>query len=85
LEYNWEGKLRSATGGSDSISLKYDPLGNRENSQFWIQDDCTIIAFEKNTIPRYIMLSADRSKMVVIDSYYFAPGPHARMPELFKK
>jgi len=29
LEYNWSGKLRSATAGADSISLKYDPLGNR--------------------------------------------------------
>jgi len=29
LEYNWSGKLRSATAGSDSISLKYDPMGNR--------------------------------------------------------
>jgi len=29
LEYNWSGKLRSATAGADSISLKYEPLGNR--------------------------------------------------------
>ena len=29
LVYNWDGKLRSATAGSDSISLKYDPRGNR--------------------------------------------------------
>jgi len=28
-EYNWDNKLRSAAKGSDSISLKYDSLGNR--------------------------------------------------------
>ncbi|HUV40760.1 MAG TPA: RHS repeat-associated core domain-containing protein, partial [Sedimentisphaerales bacterium] len=28
-EYNWDNKLRSATKGTDTISLKYDPLGNR--------------------------------------------------------
>ncbi len=27
--YNWEGKLRSATYDSNSISIKYDPMGNR--------------------------------------------------------
>ena len=30
MEYNWSGKLRSATfGATDEISLKYDPMGNR--------------------------------------------------------
>jgi RHS repeat-associated protein len=29
LVYNWDGKLRSATCGPNSISLKYDPMGNR--------------------------------------------------------
>ena len=29
LEYNWDNKLRKATIGSDSISLRYDPSGNR--------------------------------------------------------
>ena len=29
LEYNWDNKLRSATKGTDSIALKYDPMGNR--------------------------------------------------------
>jgi RHS repeat-associated protein len=27
--YNWDGKLRSAAIGANSISLKYDPAGNR--------------------------------------------------------
>jgi RHS repeat-associated protein len=27
--WNWDGKMRSATMGSDTISLKYDPMGNR--------------------------------------------------------
>ncbi len=31
--YNWDGKLRGATIGSDSISLKYDPMGNRVYKQ----------------------------------------------------
>ncbi len=29
IVYNWDGKLQSATSGSDSISCKYDPHGNR--------------------------------------------------------
>ena len=29
LEYNWDGKLRSGEKGSDTISLRYDPDGNR--------------------------------------------------------
>ena len=29
LVYNWDNKLRSAAKGADTISLKYDPLGNR--------------------------------------------------------
>ncbi len=29
LVYNWDGKLRSAEKGTKSISLKYDPAGNR--------------------------------------------------------
>jgi hypothetical protein len=29
LAYNWENKLRSATKGTKSISLRYDPDGNR--------------------------------------------------------
>lgn len=29
LVYNWDGKLRSATSGSNSLSCKYDPDGNR--------------------------------------------------------
>jgi hypothetical protein len=28
-EYNWDNKLRSAQKGSGTISLRYDPLGNR--------------------------------------------------------
>ena len=27
--WNWNGKLRSATKGNDSIAVKYDPMGNR--------------------------------------------------------
>ncbi len=27
--YNWDNKLRSAANGPNSISLKYDPMGNR--------------------------------------------------------
>ncbi|MBN1796533.1 MAG: PKD domain-containing protein, partial [Sedimentisphaerales bacterium] len=29
FEWNWENKLRKATIGSDTIELKYDPMGNR--------------------------------------------------------
>ena len=29
IEYNWDNKLRSASKGSDSITVKYDPMGNR--------------------------------------------------------
>ena len=29
LAYNWDNKLRSATEGTKSISVKYDPDGNR--------------------------------------------------------
>ena len=29
LQYNWDNKLRSATKGTKSISLRYDPGGNR--------------------------------------------------------
>jgi len=29
LQYNWDNKLRSATKGAKSISLRYDPGGNR--------------------------------------------------------
>jgi RHS repeat-associated protein len=29
LEYNWENKLRSAVASANSISIKYDPTGNR--------------------------------------------------------
>jgi hypothetical protein len=29
FNYNWDGKLRSAAIGGISISLKYDPMGNR--------------------------------------------------------
>ena len=28
-EYNWDGKLRSATKAGSTINLKYDPSGNR--------------------------------------------------------
>jgi len=29
LVWNWDGKLRSGTKGTDTIELRYDPLGNR--------------------------------------------------------
>ncbi len=29
LTWNWDGKLRSATKGTTTINLKYDPDGNR--------------------------------------------------------
>jgi RHS repeat-associated protein len=29
IEYNWDNKLRKACKGSDSIHVKYDPMGNR--------------------------------------------------------
>ena len=29
MKWNWAGKMRSATAGSDTIKLKYDPLGRR--------------------------------------------------------
>ena len=29
FEYNWDSKLRQATIGSDTVKVKYDPMGNR--------------------------------------------------------
>ncbi|MHB9071736.1 MAG: LamG-like jellyroll fold domain-containing protein [Sedimentisphaerales bacterium] len=29
FEYNWDGKLRSAVIGANSVNIKYDPMGNR--------------------------------------------------------
>ena len=29
LTYNWDGKLRSATCGTDTVDLRYDPQGGR--------------------------------------------------------
>jgi len=55
-----------------------------ENRQFWIKDDCTVIAFEKIR-PRFIMLSADGSKMIVIDSFNLRPDAADQIPEFFKK
>jgi RHS repeat-associated protein len=39
--YNWDGKLRSAAIGSDSISLKYDPMGNRVWRQSTVSSQTT--------------------------------------------
>ena len=33
LEYNWDNMLRSGTKGTESLSLKYDPDGNRVKKQ----------------------------------------------------
>jgi hypothetical protein len=41
LVYNWDGKLRSATAGGDSIAVKYDPMGNRVYKESTVSSETT--------------------------------------------
>ncbi len=57
IEYNWDNKLRSASKGPDSITVKYDPMGNRvykssyDGSTTTVQEFILDIAGKLPTIP----------------------------------
>jgi RHS repeat-associated protein len=62
--YNWDGKLRSATIGPNSISLKYDPFGNRVIKNSSINGNRKYIIDISGELPT-ILLELDESGSIM--------------------
>jgi len=48
LVWNWDGKLRSGTKGTDTIELRYDPLGNRVSKTVNESGGSILLIFQAN-------------------------------------
>ncbi len=71
FEYNWDGKLRNAVVDSDSIDLKYDPMGNRVQKSSSAQGNQRYIVDIAGRLPT-ILLEIDPTDMSVKKSYMYA-------------
>jgi len=73
--WNWDGKLRSATNGTGSIAVKYDPMGNRVYKE---SDDGTNLAVQRKYIVDIssglptILCEIDPSESSLKKSYIYA-------------
>ncbi|MDD5065074.1 MAG: RHS repeat-associated core domain-containing protein [Phycisphaerae bacterium] len=74
--YNWEGKLRSATAGSDSISLKYDPFGNRVWRQSTVSGQTTTrrkyVVDISGELPTILLELDPNDSMAIKKTYIYA-------------
>jgi len=71
LAYNWDNKLRSATVGANSISLKYDPAGNRIQKNSSVAGNRKYIVDVVGELP-VILLEIDSADMSVKKGYIYA-------------
>ncbi len=66
FEYNWDGKLRNAVVDSDSIELKYDPLGNRILKNSTINGNHRYVLDVASSVPKILLvLDADNSNVIL--------------------
>jgi len=71
LAYNWGNKLRSATIEGNSISLKYDPAGNRIQKNSSVAGNRKYIVDVVGDLP-VILLEIDPTDMSVKKGYIYA-------------
>jgi RHS repeat-associated protein len=74
--WNWEGKLRTAASGSNSIHVKYDPMGNRVWKQTSDGQNTTArkyIVDISGNLPT-ILCEIDTADGSLKKSYYYADG-----------
>jgi len=74
--WNWDGKLRTAASGSDSIHVKYDPMGNRVWKQTSDGQNTTTrkyIVDISGNLPT-ILCEIDTADSSVKKSYFYADG-----------
>jgi len=71
LVYNWDGKLRSAETDSSSISLKYDPMGNRVLKNSSANGNRKYIVDIVGKLP-VVLAEIDTSDGSLEKSYYYA-------------
>lgn len=70
LVYNWDGKLRSATQGPNSISIKYDPMGNRVYKNSSVQGIRKYVIDVASGLPTILVETGSS----LIKAYYYANG-----------
>jgi RHS repeat-associated protein len=73
LVYNWDNKLRSATNGPNSISLKYDPMGNRVYKSSSAQGTRKYIVDIAGGLPT-ILMEVDPCTSSLTKAYIYANG-----------
>lgn len=76
LQYNWDNKLRSATKGTKSISLRYDPGGNRiwkESTDGAAETTHKYIVDIVGGLPTTLMEITD-SDGTILKTYVYASG-----------
>ena len=71
LAYNWDNKLRSASVDGNSISVKYDPAGNRIQKNSTVNGDRKYIVDVVGDLP-VILLELDSADMSVKKGYIYA-------------
>lgn len=71
LAYNWDNKLQSATIESNSISIKYDPAGNRVQKNSTVNGDRKYIVDVVGDLP-VILLEIDLADMSIKKGYIYA-------------
>jgi len=76
LQYNWDNKLRSATKGAKSISLRYDPGGNRiwkESIDGAVETTHKYIVDIVGGLPTTLMEMTDTDN-TILKTYIYANG-----------
>jgi len=71
FNYNWDGKLRSAVIGANSILLKYDPMGNRVYKASTVNGNRRYIVDIAGGLP-VILCEIDDSNGSITNKYYYA-------------
>ena len=75
IKYNWDNRMRSASKGSDSIAVKYDPMGNRVWRQSYDGQDTTTKKYVvdiSGNLPTIIAEYSDPNSFT--NSYVYADG-----------
>jgi RHS repeat-associated protein len=75
VEYNWDNRMRSASKGSDSIAVKYDPMGNRVWRQSYDGQNTTTKKYVvdiSGSLPTIIAEYSDPNSFT--NSYVYADG-----------
>lgn len=73
LVWNWDNKLRSATNGTKSVSLKYDPSGNRIVRNSSEAGQRKYIVDIGGNLPT-ILLEIEPSAASIMKTYIYAKG-----------